>query len=157
MLTCASHRMRRCARISRMTDERKDLPPERLWQPITARWFVAIFGGSLAYAVLRYHLAEGQSWAHFPLFIFNKVLALASVASAENAIYEIPAAGVSCGGSAAHAEAAVRRAGTVESVKADPVAHTVVAEFDPEVTSLDSIVASLQKSGMETGEPKRIN
>ncbi len=84
-------------------------------------------------------------------------MAFVSAASAENAVYEIPASGVMCGGTAAHAENAVRRAGEVQAVKADPATHTVVAEFDPEVTSLDAIVASLEDSGLKTGEPKRIN
>jgi copper chaperone CopZ len=84
-------------------------------------------------------------------------IAVATPAVGENAIYEIPTAGVVCGGTAAQAEAAVRRAGAVESVKADPGTHVVVARFDDETTSLDAILASLRESGMETGEPKRID
>ena len=55
------------------------LPENRLWQPTTARWFAAVFGGSLAYAILRYHIAGTVDWAHFPLFILNKATALAAV------------------------------------------------------------------------------
>ena len=61
-----------------MSDDSK-LPPDRLWQPTTAKWFLAIFGASLAYAVLRYHLAGNVPWSHFPLFILNKVTSLAAV------------------------------------------------------------------------------
>lgn len=31
-----------------MSDESPILPPDRLWQPTTAKWFAAIFGVSLA-------------------------------------------------------------------------------------------------------------
>ncbi len=62
-----------------MSDEHSSLPPDRLWQPTTAKWFAMIFGGSLAYAIVRYHLAGDVSWAHFPLFIFNKATSLAAV------------------------------------------------------------------------------
>jgi len=55
-----------------MSDERRDLPPDRLWQPTTAKWFAVIFGASLAYAVIRYHFAGDVEWRHFPLFILNK-------------------------------------------------------------------------------------
>ena len=84
-------------------------------------------------------------------------VSFAPAAFAEPAIYEIPTAGVTCGGSAAHAEAAVRRAGDVQSVKADPQTHMVVASFDTDVTSLDEILTSLEESGVAPGEPKRIN
>ena len=56
------------------------LPEHRLWQPLTARWFVSIFGASLAYAVLRYHLAGDVPWNQLPLFILNKATALSAVA-----------------------------------------------------------------------------
>jgi DMSO/TMAO reductase YedYZ heme-binding membrane subunit len=62
-----------------MSDDNSNLPPDRLWQPTTAKWFFAIFGFSLAYAILRYHLAGEVSWAHFPLFILNKATSLAAV------------------------------------------------------------------------------
>ena len=62
-----------------MTDDHTSLPPDRLWQPTTAKWFAVVFGGSLAYAILRYHLASDVPWAHFPLFILNKATSLAAV------------------------------------------------------------------------------
>jgi DMSO/TMAO reductase YedYZ heme-binding membrane subunit len=55
------------------------LPPDRLWQPVTAKWFAALFGAALVYAIVRYHLAGEVSWAHFPLFILNKATSLAAV------------------------------------------------------------------------------
>lgn len=55
------------------------LPPDRLWQPVTARWFFVLFGASLIYAILRYHIAGDVPWAHFPLFILNKAASLAAV------------------------------------------------------------------------------
>ncbi len=55
------------------------LPPDRLWQPTTARWFAAVFGGALVYAIVRYHLAGDVAWSHFPLFILNKATSLAAV------------------------------------------------------------------------------
>ena len=62
-----------------MNDEPHPLPRNRLWQPTTAKWFLAITGASLAYAILRYHIAGDVPWAHFPLFIANKATALAAV------------------------------------------------------------------------------
>ena len=35
-------------------------------------------GIALAYAVVRYHIASGVSWSHFPLFIMNKAVSLAA-------------------------------------------------------------------------------
>ncbi len=55
-----------------------DLPRHRLWQPVTAMWFATVFGASLTYAIIRYHLAGDVPWSHFPLFIFNKATALAA-------------------------------------------------------------------------------
>jgi len=55
-----------------------DLPPDRLWQPTTAKWLAAVLGVALAYAVVRYHIASGVSWSHFPLFIMNKAVSLAA-------------------------------------------------------------------------------
>jgi len=62
-----------------MSDELRELPPHRLWQPTTAKWFAVVFGVSLAYAVIRYHFAGDVAWRHFPLFILNKATSLAAV------------------------------------------------------------------------------
>jgi hypothetical protein len=62
-----------------MSQGRTNLPPDRLLQPTTAKWFAAIFGIALAYAILRYHLAGDVAWRHFPLFILDKATALAAV------------------------------------------------------------------------------
>lgn len=62
-----------------MTSEERTLPPDRLWQPTTIRWFLVIFGVCLGYAVVRYHVASDVAWRHFPLFILNKVVSLAAV------------------------------------------------------------------------------
>jgi DMSO/TMAO reductase YedYZ heme-binding membrane subunit len=56
-----------------------ELPPHRLVQPTTVKWFAVVFGASLAYAVIRYHLAGDVPWRHFPLFILNKATSLAAV------------------------------------------------------------------------------
>jgi hypothetical protein len=42
-------------------------------------WVLGIGIFSLLYAVVRYHLFKGVPWEHFPLFIFNKAISLASV------------------------------------------------------------------------------
>jgi len=62
-----------------MNDQPSSLPPDRLWQPTTAKWFAVIFGASLLYAIVRYHLAGDVAWSHFPLFILNKATSLAAV------------------------------------------------------------------------------
>lgn len=62
-----------------MSNDDRKLPPDRLWQPVTAKWFFVIFGACLAYAVVRYHIAGDLSWRYFPLFILNKVVSLAAV------------------------------------------------------------------------------
>jgi DMSO/TMAO reductase YedYZ heme-binding membrane subunit len=62
-----------------MSGEPEELPPHRLWQPTTVKWFAAVFGFALAYAVIRYHLAGDVEWRHFPLFILNKATSLAAV------------------------------------------------------------------------------
>ena len=62
-----------------MSNERPSLPPDRLWQPTTARWFAVVFGAALCYAIARYHLAGDVEWRHFPLFILNKATSLAAV------------------------------------------------------------------------------
>lgn len=56
------------------------LPADRLWQPITARWFAVVFSVCLGYAVLRYHVVGDVGWEHFALFIVNKAISLAAVA-----------------------------------------------------------------------------
>ncbi len=62
-----------------MTNDNSGLPADRLWQPTTAKWFGVVFGVSLLYAIVRYHLAGDVEWRHFPLFIFNKATSLAAV------------------------------------------------------------------------------
>lgn len=62
-----------------MVKPTKELPPERLWQPVTAGCFVLVFGASLAYSVVRYHFFGDVEWQHFPLFIINKAVSLAAV------------------------------------------------------------------------------
>lgn len=62
-----------------MGDQQSRLPNARLWQPTTVKWFVAIFGLSLLYAIVRYHIAGDVSWRHFPLFVLNKATSLAAV------------------------------------------------------------------------------
>lgn len=62
-----------------MNDEESNLPANRLWQPTTARWFAVVFGGSVAYAIVRYHLVGDTEWRHFPAFILNKATSLAAV------------------------------------------------------------------------------
>ena len=62
-----------------MKDTQRDLPADRLWQPTTAKWFAVVFGASLVYAVVRYHLAGDVAWRHFPLFILNKSTSLAAL------------------------------------------------------------------------------
>jgi len=55
------------------------LPVNRLWQPTTAKWFFVVFGASLVYSILRYHIVGDVAWSHFPLFILNKTTSLAAV------------------------------------------------------------------------------
>jgi DMSO/TMAO reductase YedYZ heme-binding membrane subunit len=59
--------------------EGSNLPENRLWQPVTTRWFLVVFGAALAYSILRYHITGEVSWSHFPLFILNKTTSLAAV------------------------------------------------------------------------------
>ncbi|GEM_PF-284577 len=65
--------------VGDMTNDHSNLPPDRLWQPTTAKWFAALFGAALVYAIIRDHLAGDVPWAHFPLFILNKATSLAAV------------------------------------------------------------------------------
>lgn len=60
-------------------DNRSGLPENRLWQPVTARWFAVVFGAALTYSILRYHITGEVAWSHFPLFILNKAISLAAV------------------------------------------------------------------------------
>ena len=53
-----------------MDDRGPSLPADRLWQPTTVKWFAAVFGASIVYAILRYHIAGDVAWRHFPLFIW---------------------------------------------------------------------------------------
>ena len=63
-----------------MAEKEPNLPKHRLWQPTTAKWFFTIFGVSLVYAVVRYHIAGDVAWRHFPLFIFNQATSISAVA-----------------------------------------------------------------------------
>ncbi len=62
-----------------MNNAHSKLPPHRLWQPTTAKWFFVVVGFAVAYAVIRYHLAGDVAWRHFPLFILNKATSLSAV------------------------------------------------------------------------------
>jgi DMSO/TMAO reductase YedYZ heme-binding membrane subunit len=64
---------------SSMNNEPSSLPQDRLLQPTTAKWFAVVFGGSVVYAIARYHLTGDVAWRHFPLFILNKATSLAAV------------------------------------------------------------------------------
>lgn len=57
----------------------KPLPEDRLWQPVTGKWFAVVFGTAVLYSVVRYHLAGDVPWEQFPLFILNKATSLAAV------------------------------------------------------------------------------
>jgi DMSO/TMAO reductase YedYZ heme-binding membrane subunit len=60
-------------------DQHHELPPHRLVQATTVRWFAVVVGFSLAYALIRYQFAGDVPWRHFPLFILNKATSLAAV------------------------------------------------------------------------------
>ena len=62
-----------------MNDEESSLPANRLLQPTTAKWFAVVFGGSVLFAIVRYHLVGDVSWRDFPVFILNKATSLAAV------------------------------------------------------------------------------
>lgn len=64
--------------MSKSSTERS-LPESRLWQPVTIKWFVALFGAAVSYSIIRYHIASDVSWMHFPLYILNKAISLAAV------------------------------------------------------------------------------
>lgn len=59
--------------------DRSQLPADRLVQPTTLKWYAAIVGFSLVYAIIRYHIAGDVPWQHFPLFIVNKATSLSAV------------------------------------------------------------------------------
>jgi DMSO/TMAO reductase YedYZ heme-binding membrane subunit len=62
-----------------MSNTNNELPEEHLWQPITVKWFFVVFGLSLFYAIIRYHLAAEIPWQHISLFILNKATSLSAV------------------------------------------------------------------------------
>ena len=62
-----------------VSDRPSGRPSQPLLQATTVKWFVALFGSALVYAIIRYHLAGDVAWAHFPLFILNKATSLAAV------------------------------------------------------------------------------
>ena len=92
-----------------------------------------------------------------PFFVFMTALVCtASMAGADPVTYTIKAAGVSCQGSAAHAERTVRQSSPVESVTADPVSHSVTTVFDDDVVSLAAVVESLEDAGINVEETVRV-
>jgi len=60
-----------------MSDSKNE--PAYLLTAVTGKWFAAIGGFSLAYAIVRYHVAGDVAWENFPLFILNKATSLAAV------------------------------------------------------------------------------
>lgn len=90
-------------------------------------------------------------------FAFVLALALPFAATAEPVQYAIPASGVSCGGTAAHAQQMVQRAVPVESVVADADTGVVTASFDDSNVELDAVLQALQDAGYEPGTPERLN
>jgi len=90
-------------------------------------------------------------------FAFVLSLALPFVASAEEVQYAIPASGVSCGGTAAHATQSVKRAVPVDAVVADSKTGIVTATFDDSEVDLDAVLNALQNAGYAPGEPERLN
>jgi DMSO/TMAO reductase YedYZ heme-binding membrane subunit len=60
-------------------DTDSKLPGDRLWQPVTAKWFGYVMGFTLVYSILRYHISGEVFWEHFPLYILNKAISLAAV------------------------------------------------------------------------------
>ncbi len=53
---------------------------ERLLQPTTTRLFLIVMGSCLIYAGIRYHVVQGVSLAHAPLYILNKAISLGGLA-----------------------------------------------------------------------------
>jgi DMSO/TMAO reductase YedYZ heme-binding membrane subunit len=68
-----------CETMNDVSDTSSSPPSDALWQPVTVRWFLVVFGCCLGYAILRYHFAGAVAWSHFPLFILNKATSLAAV------------------------------------------------------------------------------
>ena len=65
--------------MSNVSDTSSSPPSDPLWQPVTVKWFLVVFGCCLGYAILRYHIASAEPWSHFPLYILNKATSLAAV------------------------------------------------------------------------------
>jgi len=97
-----------------------------------------------------------MSRIQFSLIAIAAALALPTAVSAGDVTYELATQGVSCAGSAAQAEMAVRDAGDVQSVEADPVTHSVTATFDEDDVTLAAIVESLEGNGFSVGEPVKV-
>ena len=76
-------------------------------------------------------------------FAFVLSLALPFAAAAERVEYAIPAKGVSCGGTAAHAQQMVQKSVPVESVVADADTGLVTTSFDDADVDLDSVLEAL--------------
>ena len=90
-------------------------------------------------------------------FAFVLTLALPFVAAAEAVQYAIPAKGVSCGGTAAHATQAVKRSVPVDAVVADADTGVVTASFDDSKVDLDAVLEALEDAGYTPGDPEKLN
>jgi copper chaperone CopZ len=90
-------------------------------------------------------------------FAFVLSLALPFAAAAERVQYAIPAKGVACGGTAAHAQQMVQKSVPVESVVADADTGLVTTSFDDADVDLDSVLKALEDAGYEPGTPERLN
>ena len=63
-----------------MTERAETGISERLLQPATQRVFLFVMLPCLAYAGVRYHIAEAVPLTHAPLFILNKAVSLGGLA-----------------------------------------------------------------------------
>lgn len=56
-------------------------PPFAFMSQRASKWIIVVTTILIAfsYGILRYHILKGTPWAHFPLFINNKVISLSSV------------------------------------------------------------------------------
>ena len=63
-----------------MTKSTDGVVSERLVQPTTTRLFILVMGACLAYAGIRYHIAEGVPLAQAPLYVLNKAISLGGLA-----------------------------------------------------------------------------